>query len=424
MCLLYVCVFTDRSNRLYLSYREQTSERSVTPIPAEEILSDFEENDDDSETLKSRTEHSELFPSASSDTNVDGAEHVGRREESRIEVSAVEALMALAGESLGHKTVDKEEMKLETDDTAETSQQSPASSDDEALAVRRLKKQHESSHVLESRMEIGDWTILNKVPNKTHGSVINGEVIGKQSTLDSMETSVENEVEEEGSPAPQIAMEHSYSLPPQKDPASSPASVAGSDSSAKRKLPQYQKSQQSPEEAAINHDHGYMMPQPKTPPQPLATIMEDNETMITPKSKKPRKSLKFEGALMTPKKSISKVSKPTHSMIFGKRDIMAEMTVLYEFLTRGIDAEDISYLRRSYEAMLADDTQGYWLNDTHWVDHPDILSYANCMLCLFCIRLFIQMFSKGFEYMLLFIQLSPVPFLYNVCMRKLDICQI
>jgi hypothetical protein len=134
-----------------------------------------------------------------------------------------------------------------------------------------------------------------------------------------------------------------------------------------------------------------MMPQPKTPPKPLATIMEDNETVVTPKSKKPRKSLKFKGALTTPKKSISKISQPTQSMVFGKRDIMAEMTVLYEFLTRGIDAEDISFLRRSYEAMLADDTQGYWLNDTHWVDHPDILSYANTALSYiiaYCVALF------------------------------------
>lgn len=58
------------------------------------------------------------------------------------------------------------------------------------------------------------------------------------------------------------------------------------------------------------------------------------------------------------------------SVTYKERDLMSEMAVLYEFLTRGIDAEDVEYLRRSYEALLADDTQGYWLNDTHWVDHP------------------------------------------------------
>lgn len=31
--------------------------------------------------------------------------------------------------------------------------------------------------------------------------------------------------------------------------------------------------------------------------------------------------------------------------------------------------EDIQYLKSAYEAMLANDSIGYWLNDTHWVDH-------------------------------------------------------
>lgn len=56
--------------------------------------------------------------------------------------------------------------------------------------------------------------------------------------------------------------------------------------------------------------------------------------------------------------------------IYKERDLMAEMEILYEFLTKGIDHEDVEYLRRSYETLLADDAQSYWLNDTHWVDHP------------------------------------------------------
>lgn len=58
---------------------------------------------------------------------------------------------------------------------------------------------------------------------------------------------------------------------------------------------------------------------------------------------------------------------------YPKRSVLDEMNNLYQFLTKGIDAEDIYYLKRSYEALLGDDIQGYWLNDTHWVDHPDIL---------------------------------------------------
>ena len=75
--------------------------------------------------------------------------------------------------------------------------------------------------------------------------------------------------------------------------------------------------------------------------------------------------------------------------------MMEEMSYFYEFLAKGIDAEDISYFHKSYETLLSQDalqvpsiidflfsnrvsnqlcfffvqTQGYWLNDTHWVDY-------------------------------------------------------
>ncbi|KAL1128908.1 hypothetical protein AAG570_013442 [Ranatra chinensis] len=61
---------------------------------------------------------------------------------------------------------------------------------------------------------------------------------------------------------------------------------------------------------------------------------------------------------------------PSRPAQVKQRDILGEMTVLYEFLTKGIDAEDIRYLKLSYERMLSDDAHNYWLNDTHWVDHP------------------------------------------------------
>lgn len=60
------------------------------------------------------------------------------------------------------------------------------------------------------------------------------------------------------------------------------------------------------------------------------------------------------------------VIRKTHN----QRDIISEMNVLYEFLTKGLDREDIKFFKLSYEQLLADDLQNYWLNDTHWVDHP------------------------------------------------------
>jgi len=58
---------------------------------------------------------------------------------------------------------------------------------------------------------------------------------------------------------------------------------------------------------------------------------------------------------------------------YNKRDMVQEATVLFEFLTKGIDVEDINYLKQSYDSLLSNDTVHYWTNETHWVSHPDIL---------------------------------------------------
>ncbi|XP_054166396.1 histone-lysine N-methyltransferase SETD1B-A-like isoform X2 [Oppia nitens] len=61
---------------------------------------------------------------------------------------------------------------------------------------------------------------------------------------------------------------------------------------------------------------------------------------------------------------------PTPQPVFKKRDLIEEMNILYEFLATGVDVEDVSYMKRSYENMLQEDNQIWWLNDIHWVDHP------------------------------------------------------
>ncbi|XP_016656349.1 histone-lysine N-methyltransferase SETD1B-A [Acyrthosiphon pisum] len=55
---------------------------------------------------------------------------------------------------------------------------------------------------------------------------------------------------------------------------------------------------------------------------------------------------------------------------YNKRDMVQEATVLFEFLTKGIDVEDINYLKQSYDSLLSNDTVHYWTNETHWVSHP------------------------------------------------------
>jgi [histone H3]-lysine4 N-trimethyltransferase SETD1 len=55
--------------------------------------------------------------------------------------------------------------------------------------------------------------------------------------------------------------------------------------------------------------------------------------------------------------------------LFQERDVRTETSLLFEFLTKGIDGEDIQYLKRSYDFLLQDDANSYWLNATHWVEH-------------------------------------------------------
>ena len=67
-------------------------------------------------------------------------------------------------------------------------------------------------------------------------------------------------------------------------------------------------------------------------------------------------------------KKEEKVAKPKPTL--KPRSLQAEMQVMYDFLIRGIDEEDIGFLKRRYDELLQDDSPStYWLNDIHWVDH-------------------------------------------------------
>ncbi|CAK1541621.1 unnamed protein product [Leptosia nina] len=155
--------------------------------------------------------------------------------------------------------------------------------------------------------------------------------------------------ESQASQASQVALDHSYCRPPPDTPNTPPRRSSNH----------------------LHHDHGYTwMAEPET--ESLVAAVEEikpvKETKRPYKRKhEPKKLAEIQNKLYEPMEDYSKI----HSnIVFKPRDIMAEMQVMYEFLTRGIDREDIECLRKAYEALLAEDAQGYWLNDTHWVDHP------------------------------------------------------
>ncbi|KAJ8711311.1 hypothetical protein PYW07_008553 [Mythimna separata] len=177
------------------------------------------------------------------------------------------------------------------------------------------------------------------------------------------ETSSPQSQASQASQASQVALDHSYCRPPP-------------DAAPERRPSNH-----------LQHDHGYTwMAEPESA---LSPPMEDRdrdekerEDREVPRetSKKdakrpykrkhePKKLAEIQNKLYEPRETdYDKVMYP--KVTFKARDLMAEMQVMYEFLTRGIDREDVEYLRRAYEALLAEDAHGYWLNDTHWVDHP------------------------------------------------------
>ncbi|EFA05618.2 histone-lysine N-methyltransferase SETD1B [Tribolium castaneum] len=132
----------------------------------------------------------------------------------------------------------------------------------------------------------------------------------------------------DSSPSSQVTLEHSYCMQP------------------------IEISAEATQENLV-HDHGYTTKEKK----PV-------------KEKPPRPRKRPEHKKIQNYESEVRVSPYTiHNVKHKERDVMSQMSILYEFLTKGIDFEDIQYMKQSYEFMLADDSMGYWLNDTHWVDH-------------------------------------------------------
>lgn len=59
---------------------------------------------------------------------------------------------------------------------------------------------------------------------------------------------------------------------------------------------------------------------------------------------------------------------------FDNRSEFEQMTILYDIWNSGLDGEDLMLLKKTYEKLLQDDHGSDWLNDTHWVNHTNILT--------------------------------------------------
>lgn len=180
---------------------------------------------------------------------------------------------------------------------------------------------------LEDRVKKAKIVVEEKDLN---GSVVLAKTLSETSSGDS-------------SPSTHVVMEHSYCMPPEKE--------------------NVEASQES-----LTHDHIYTSKEEQKHLLEKQQQLQQQKKQQQQQQQRPRKP-KHKQSQHRNEDVVLPKTPVVHDVKHRERDMVAEMGVLYEFLTKGIDLEDIGYLRKSYEAMLADDSIGYWLNDTHWVDH-------------------------------------------------------
>lgn len=106
------------------------------------------------------------------------------------------------------------------------------------------------------------------------------------------------------------------------------------------------------------NDHGYT--RPRTPPNKKLVEKPAAKSVLTP------------AAIFKKKNKISASVTPASEPIkrtFKERSAREEFDILYKFLTKGLDLEDIKYLKLAYNIMLDKQDVSKMLNYTHWVDH-------------------------------------------------------
>lgn len=193
--------------------------------------------------------------------------------------------------------------------------------------------------------------------------------------------------ESQTSHASQVQMEHCYSLPPSASPSlSSPSPQLMTNEPSKSATTIVMVTPTpitQPVSSAFVHDHGYMTSSTTSAEIPSKTT---TATTVKPAAKgpgrprkdpnQPKKPKKTKATTIHADKTVAIPAPKSQSFAqFIPREMYKDRTpheqvmILYDFLTRGIDTEDIAYIRRSYEFLLQDDANNSWLNATHFMEH-------------------------------------------------------
>lgn len=207
--------------------------------------------------------------------------------------------------------------------------------------------------------------------------------------------------ESQTSHASQVQMEHCYSLPPSASPSISsppqppssselPTKSTAAASGIVTTAATSSSTPTTPQPSAFVHDHGYVTSTTSsstTDPNKDIPAAAAVTAVVKPAAKGPGRPRKDPNQPKAPKKTkalatinhnksmLQQMQKVSNLLDFIPREMFKDrnpreqVMLLYEFLTKGIDTEDIAYVRRSYEFLLQDDTNNSWLNATHFMEH-------------------------------------------------------
>uniref|UniRef100_A0A3Q3G1T7 SET domain containing 1B, histone lysine methyltransferase a n=1 Tax=Labrus bergylta TaxID=56723 RepID=A0A3Q3G1T7_9LABR len=127
-----------------------------------------------------------------------------------------------------------------------------------------------------------------------------------------------------------------------------------------------QMSSKSPDHPSLDFREVKVEPQTVLPAEDGFLSYDDEAPVVVKPTRRARR--KWEELLLSP------VTSPPRPY-FNPRSEFEEMTILYDIWNEGIDEEDMRLLQITYDKMLQQDNGNDWLNDTLWVNHPDILYY-------------------------------------------------
>ncbi|XP_078483562.1 uncharacterized protein LOC101243241 isoform X1 [Ciona intestinalis] len=135
----------------------------------------------------------------------------------------------------------------------------------------------------------------------------------------------------------------------------------------------------------ILEEHNYSCPPSQAPKTPLKKSQDEatflhNDVIST--SESPASAAELVKLRHGDSKMYKKIKQRTDQLYyeekikrslvgrFRERTHMDDMRMMYNIWDRGLDVEDMKYLRQEYEDMLTNPGTGGWVNDTHWVPHP------------------------------------------------------